>query len=255
MGKVVITIPPGLRQAIENNDPEKPYDICLNCAFFQESCDGPNILSMEYPRWIEWANSRAKQIHLTRAQIAERANLPKSTLDSILSGRTQDIRASTMRAITKVLVGGCWGQYPCHLAALLINSEELRVDEQIADLQRQLEEEKSKSAELRSQLSNYHDIHQRELSAVREEAQEKTEWLKGRCKVMDNYISDQKKMVAARDKTIEQKDKIIGVLCVLVALLGAIIIGALLYDKAHPDTGWFQTSLADYSISNASSSL
>lgn len=239
MKKVVITVPPDLRHAIEHNDPEKPYDICLNCEFLRESCDGPNILAMEYVRWVEWANRRAKQLHLTRAMIAEQANLPKSTLDSILSGRTQDIRASTMRAITQVLVGGCWGQYPCHLAAILMNSEELRVDEQIAELQRQLEEEKNKNTDLRMQLNAYHESHQKELAAVREESQKKTDWLKSRCTVMDGYINDQK-------DSIKRKEKTIAALCVIIALLGSFIIGGLIYDKLHPDRGWIQTAQAAY---------
>lgn len=251
MRKVVITIPPDLRQAIEKNDPEKPYDICLNCDFLQESCDGPNILAMEYPRWVEWANARAKQLHLTRAQIAAQANLPKSTLDSILSGRTQDIRASTMRAITHVLVGGCWGQYPCHLAALLMSSEELRVDEQIIELQKQLEEEKNKNADLRMQLNSYHETHQKELATVREEAQKKTDWLKSRCTVMDGYINDQKALVTVKEASIARKEKTIAGLCVIIALLGSFIIGSLVYDKMNPDIGWLRTE-TNYSVSDAS---
>lgn len=244
MGKVVINIPPGLRQAIEKNDPDKPYDICLDCAFLQDSCDGPNMLAMEYSRWVEWANSRAKQLRLTRAMIAEQANLPKSTLDSILSGRTQDIRASTMRAITRVLVGGCWGQYPCHLAALLMSSEELRVDEQIAHLQQQLEEEQNKNADLRMQLNSYHESHQKELDAVREDARKKTDWLTSRCKVMDGYISDQKNSIARKEKTIT-------ILCVIIALLGSLIIGALIYDKANPDKGWIRSAQTAYTVLEA----
>lgn len=233
VSKMVVNIPSELMRAIDTTDPEKPYDICLNCEFLQESCDGPNILAMEYHRWVEWANRRAKQLYLTRAQISEQANLPKSTLDSILSGRTQDIRASTMRAITKVLIGGCWGQYPCHIAALLMTSEELRIDEQIASLQKQLDDEKDKNVELRAQLSHYHEIHEKELATVRAESQRKTDWLKERSKVMDGYINDQK-------ESIKRKEKTIAALCVVLGLLAASIIGVLIYDKMNSDVGWFR---------------
>lgn len=99
---------------------EKPYDLCLLCPFMGTSCDGPNILAMEYPRWVEWANDRAKKQKMTRGEIAAIADLPKSTVDSALSGKLYDTRSETMRKITKAIVGGCWGQYPCHLASLLM---------------------------------------------------------------------------------------------------------------------------------------
>lgn len=231
MGKIVIKIPTDLRQAIGRADPEKPYNICLDCEFLQESCDGPNMLAMDYPRWVEWANARAKQLRLTRAQIAEQANLPKSTLDSILSGRTQDIRASTMRAITKVLVGGCWGRYPCHLAALLMESEELRMDEQIAALQKELTEAKQKNDELKEQLKD-----------ARADDGKKVDYLKSRVSFLDEQIRGKDAQLESKDASIRRKEKTIAALCAIIALLGTLIIGTLLYDKANPDRGWFQTT-------------
>lgn len=99
---------------------EKPYDICLHCPFISESCDGPNILAMDYPRWVEWANQRMKSLGLTKGEVALQSGIPQSTVKSALSGVTYDIRTETMREITRVLIGGCWGQYPCHLAAILM---------------------------------------------------------------------------------------------------------------------------------------
>lgn len=235
--KVIINVPTELKRAIENADPNKPYDICLLCNYLSQTCDGPDFLAMEYSRWVEWSNQRMKNLGLTRAKVAEEANLPLSTLNSILSGRTHDIKMSTMRDITRVLVGGCWGQYPCHLAALLMNSEELRVDEQILELQRQLDEERNKAADLRTQLND-----------VREDAQRETDWLKSRCTVMDGYINDQKALVETKEKSIARKEKTIAALCVIIALLGSFIIGALIYDKMHPDRGWIQAAQTAYML-------
>lgn len=99
---------------------DKPYDICLHCPFISESCDGPNILAMDYPRWVEWARDRMKLRDLTKGEIAMQSGLPLSTVKSAFSGNSYDIRTETMREITRVLIGGCWGQYPCHLAAILM---------------------------------------------------------------------------------------------------------------------------------------
>lgn len=251
--KVVISVPKELKNAIANADPNKPYDICLVCNFLSNTCDGPNFMAMEYARWVEWANLRIKKLGVTRAKVAEEANLPLSTLNSILSGRTHDIKMSTMRDITKVLVGGSWGQYPCHIAALLMNSEELRVDEQIVALQQQLVAEREKSDELREKLNRYNDFHQKELDTVRKEAQEKIDWLKERAKVMDGHINDQKAVVEAKEASIARKEKTIATLCIIIALLGSLMIGTLIYDKTHPDVGWIQAS--GYSVSDSSGSL
>ena len=226
LGKIIIKVPADLRQAIAEADPGKPYDICLNCDFLQKSCDDPNMLAMDYPRWVEWANSHAKQLRLTRAQIAEQSNLPKSTLDSILSGRTQDIRASTMRSITKVLVGGCWGQYPCHIAAMLIEDEGIRVDDQILALQNQLSAEREKSARLAQ-----------ELETARSEGRLKADFLRAQ----DETIKEQK-------GSIRRKEKTIALLCAIVALLMSIMIGALIYDKTHPDVGWIRQEATSYDL-------
>lgn len=244
--KVVISVPKELKNAISNADPNKPYDICLVCDFLSHSCDGPNFMAMEYCRWVEWANLRIKKLGVTRAKVAEEANLPLSTLNSILSGRTRDIKMSTMRDITHVLVGGCWGQYPCHIAALLMNSEELRVDEQIVALQQQLIAEREKSDDLRTKLNRYNEFHQKELDTVRSEAREKIEWLKEQAK-------DHRKLAEVRDNTIARKDKTIAALCVIIALLGSLMISSLIYDKTPPGVGWIQTS--GYSVPDSSSSL
>ena len=209
LGRIIVKVPADLRQAVSHADPEKPYDICLNCDFLQKSCDGPNMLAMDYPRWVEWANNRAKQLRLTRAQIAEQSNIPKSTLDSILSGRTQDIRASTMRAITKVLVGGCWGQYPCHIAAMLIESEEVRVDDQIVALQSQISAEREKYSRI-----------EHELNALKFES-----------RLKDDVMRTQDQLIRDQNKNIRQKEKAIALLFIAVGVLCSLIIGGLLHGK------------------------
>ena len=241
MGKVIINLPTGFRPAVENSDPDKPYNVCLDCDFLKHTCDGPNMLAMDYPRWVEWANARAKQLRLTRAQIAERSNLPKSTLDSILSGRTQDIRASTMRAITQVLVGGCWGKYPCHLAALIMSGEEVKVDERIEELKHKLDSAINDNHSLRAQLETVNNTARKELEAVRDDDQRKVAYLKERMNVLDEQIKE-------KDASIRRKERTIAALCVVVALLGSFIIGALIYDKIHPDVGWIRAAETQYYI-------
>lgn len=171
----------------------KPYDICLYCPFMCTTCDGPNILAMEYPRWVEWAKERIRQLGLTRVEMAERSGVPQSTIASALSGSNYDIRSDTMRKITKVLIGGCWGQYPCHLASLLMDG--IEDEEDSTD---------SRLAELAAAASKAEE----RIQEVKAESQAKIEYLKGQ--------------VLLRDKHLEQKNRMISLLVGAIVVLAAL---------------------------------
>lgn len=182
---------------------EKPYDLCLLCPFMGTSCDGPNILAMEYPRWVEWANDRAKKQKMTRGEIAAIADLPKSTVDSALSGKLYDTRSETMRKITKAIVGGCWGQYPCHLASLLMegNAE--------SDTQEAIDKEK--------------------LRWVEEESEKKISYLK-------RIVDDLQQSIKWYKKSLGWHKAMIVVLGIVVLLA----VGALIIDLVIGDIGWIR---------------
>lgn len=93
---------------------EKPYDVCLTCPFIGKSCDGPNFLAMSPERWGEWIKARKKIVGLTHIQIADIAEVGTATVNRILAGHVADIRLSTMRAVTKAVINGSWGEFPCH---------------------------------------------------------------------------------------------------------------------------------------------
>ena len=182
---------------------EKPYDVCLHCPFMGISCDGPNILAMEYPRWVEWANDRAKRQGLTRAEIASRADLPKSTVDSALSGKLYDTKSETMRKITKAIIGGCWGQYPCHLAYLLM--ENGAEDDTIE----QLEKEKA--------------------AWIKEECQKKVDYLK-------RIVDDLQDSIKWYKRSLKWHKWMIGIF----AAISAIFVIWLIVDVSLPGVGWFR---------------
>lgn len=226
MVKLNIDLPKSMFRIAQNDGTrEKPYDLCLSCPFFGESCDGPNVLAMEYPRWVEWANTRARQLGLTRADIAERSNLPKGTVDSALSGRNKDIRSATMRDITEVLIGGCWGQYPCHLAAMLMRGEledTAQEDEStlpLRETERRLQAVEAERDDLLRKLADSDNRTQAQLDKFEAEAQKKIEWLKGN-------IAEQRKVKV-----------IYG--AILVALV-AFMVALFTADLMMPETGWIR---------------
>lgn len=168
---------------------EKPYDICLHCPFISESCDGPNILAMDYPRWVEWANHRMKRMNLTKGEVALQSGIPQSTVKSALSGVTYDIRTETMREITRVLIGGCWGQYPCHLAAILMAGN--------------VQEAEPESTPLSVQERQQYETQIRELKA---EAQAKVDYLKEQVAHWKEEAAHWKEEARIRDKYLADKN-------------------------------------------------
>ena len=177
---------------------EKPYDICLHCPFISESCDGPNILAMDYPRWVEWANQRMKRMNLTKGEVALQSGIPQSTVKSALSGVTYDIRTETMREITRVLIGGCWGQYPCHLAAVLMagNVQEAESDVDttatiFAERVKMEDHVKQVKSEYQAKVDYLKEqvIHWKEEAAHwKEEARIRDEFLKEKNKTIDKLM-------------------------------------------------------------------
>lgn len=201
---------------------DNPYDLCLECPYRGKSCDGPNFFAMTHQRRVEWANALKKIRGLTNAQIAEQAvlpdgsKLPKATIDSVLSGRTQDVKTSTWSAILRVLVGGCWGQYPCHMAAMLLEGEKSMGD-----------------------------------GAMVEELRKENIFLETRIALLDHQIDLKDERIKALEaqeadwyNAAKRKNKwIVFLAATLVAVL-VMIIAVLLYDKMHPDRGWFRDVVA-----------
>ena len=96
---------------------EKPYNMCVICAHIGKRCDGPNFLAMSVERWCEWCKLRKKHLGWTSDHVAELAKVSKVSVDRVMQGDVKDMRITTMQAITKALVNGTWGQYPCVMAA------------------------------------------------------------------------------------------------------------------------------------------
>jgi transcriptional regulator with XRE-family HTH domain len=92
---------------------EKTFDSCLNCQYLGSTCGGANFLAMTHERWVEWCNERRKILGLSLKKIAEECNLPDVTISRALSKNSTGASLETVKCITKVMVGGTWGKFPC----------------------------------------------------------------------------------------------------------------------------------------------
>ena len=156
---------------------EKPHNICISCPKIGQSCDGPNFLAMTIERWCEWCHLRKEHLKWKNSFLAEKANVSKVSIERIMAGDVKDLRITTMQAVTKALVNGAWGQAPC---VLVTESEkEIYVDNPVIVAQCQ---------HLQATLDTLSEDYKKELEVIRQEAQQKIDFLKDQIAIKDKQI-------------------------------------------------------------------
>lgn len=208
----------GIKMFVVPQKEEKPYNLCLNCIHIGEKCDGPNFLAMTTERWCEWCRLRKEYLGWTNAHVADIAGISKVSVDRIMSGNVKDLRTTTVQAVTKALVNGSWGQYPCSMAADS-EKEQVFVD----------------SPELVNKCSRL----QNELDEVHQSEKRKVDFLKVQIAFMKDQLSVKDMQLRDRLNFIKRKDKIIFILAILLALTISTIMSALIVDKLNPGIGFF----------------
>ena len=190
------------------NYEEKPYNQCLDCMHIGKQCDGPNFLAMSIERWCEWARLRKEYLGWTNAMLAEIAGVSKVSVDRITAGTIKDVRITTMQAVTKALVNGTWGQYPCALAA----SHEPNANELALECEHL----------------------KKELTETKGENEKKIEYLKQQVVFFEKQLEAKDELLKDRYKFIKRKDSIITLLaivlsCFLLLFFADIFIGDVGY--------------------------
>lgn len=183
------------------NVEEKPYNACIDCVNLGKTCDGPNFLAMDVDRWVEWCRLRKTYLGMTNQQLADLSGVAVPSVDRILSGKTKDPMLSTVQHITKALVNGSWGQYPCadpNGEAAELAAKCQRLEKDLADMTEKKEHFK--------QLSENH------LQMVRD---------------AQTNLQDRKSFIA-------KKDKAIGLLTVALAFMTMVALFALGSDALIP---------------------
>ena len=211
---------------------EKPYNACIDCIHIGKSCDGPNFLAMTTERWCEWCRLRKEYLGWTNAHVADLAGISKISVDRVMSGNVKDLRNTTMQAITKALVNGSWGQYPCAMSAL---SEKEYIDnpELVIRCER-----------LQAALDSIATEHKEEIAAVRADDQQKIEFLRQQIKFKEEQMASKDKLLTERYNFMVSKDRTIRVLSILLGIAVMVIIFALAVDKSDPSLGFIWRAAA-----------
>ena len=160
---------------------EKPYNLCINCVHIGKRCDGPNFLAMSVERWCEWCKLRKRHLGWSSDHVADLANVSKVSVDRIMAGNIKDLRISTMQAVTKALVNGTWGQYPCVMAATGMDESETATA-QCTKLYAEIDKLK---ADHKAQLQDFRIEHEKQISFLKEQLKFKEEQMLAKDKLLE----------------------------------------------------------------------
>lgn len=152
-------------EIVKQKAEDKPYNKCITCPNLGIRCDGPNFLAMSGERWVEWCKLRKDFLGWSNQEVSELSGVSKTTVDRILSGHGGDIRNSTMEAITKALVNGTWGQFPC--ADPNPSGNDPLLEKELEQLRRELE----KSEDTSQKQTDY-------LKRIVDDLQQSIKWYK-----------------------------------------------------------------------------
>ena len=213
---------------------EKPYNLCLNCSHIGKRCDGPNFLAMSTERWCEWCKLRKEQLGWTNAQISEfsEPKVSKNSVDRIMRGEVKDLRITTMQGITRALVNGSWGQYPCATGGIADGSFDNSA------LIARAEKAEKECERLRALLDNMAVEHNHDVEVVHDD-QQKISFLKSQVEFKEEQMKAKDRLIQERYFFLKRKDRVIFVLAMCLAVCLLLIIGALIVDKLNPDIGFF----------------
>jgi len=215
---------------------EKPYNGCIDCVHIGKICDGPNFLAMSTERWCEWCRLRKEYLDWTNAHTAEVAGVSKISVDRVMSGNVKDLRISTMQSITRALVNGSWGQYPCALSEMA-NAETVYIDNPA--LIERAEKAEKECLLLRSMMESMTSEHKQDIAAVHSDDQHRIDFLEEQVHFKEEQMLAKDKLIQEHYDFLKRKDKVIAILAVLLAISLLVIIGALVIDSINPEVGFF----------------
>lgn len=205
---------------------KKPYNVCIDCVHIGQKCDGPNFLAMTTERWCEWCHLRKEHLDLTNAEIAELAGISEISVARVMSGNVKDLRVTTMQAVTKALVNGTWGQYPCAMAS---------VSKEFVDNPAIIEQCKK----LQMALDSVNAEHKAEIAEIRKHEESRIDYLKEQVKVEKEQIKAMDKMLEEQYDLVRQRNRVVLALALLLGLTAVAVIALLTIDLLNTGIGFF----------------
>lgn len=138
---------------------------CTDCARSGKSCI-PRILSFSAADLLKWCKERKKILNISNAEIAERTNVPKGTVDRLFSAHEYtEFRFSSIQPIVCLLIGCAPEDFDCEDSDEDLQEEIKHKDEQLNTLREDMERIKSENDKSLNFARNYMK-YQRRIIAI-----------------------------------------------------------------------------------------
>lgn len=194
------------------SEEEFPFDTCITCDFRDaKKCAGPNASGMKPPRRCDFFQKLQRHNKQTQRNgaswsydyIAAQTNgVSRSTVIRCITDANYIPGVDTFSEVFRVLFDGSVNQYPCGIHSQ--DKEIAYVDspETLSEMDRikkENEEIRAELSQLRSNVGRSYDFQEKELAAVRAEAEEKI-------KAYEADIAEYKELVAHMRVQVNRKD-------------------------------------------------
>jgi len=190
---------------------------CLNCRHSGKDCI-PHLMALAATDLLTWCKDRKKQLGLSNADIAEKSNVPKGTIDRIFGKEVYtEFRFTTIQPIIRVLTGCKMEDLDC--------AEHETVDQKLLNTIEKQEEHIKALEKENAYLLKQEERYIEEYKALQRQAAENMAGMRQLCRV---------------------RLKAIIALSVLLAIALGVIITALIVDRTNPDKGFFWRTITAF---------
>ena len=153
------------------------FDKCIKCERLGESCV-PNLMLLDFPNLIQWANKRQKHLGWTNQTLADKSKVPIGTINRIKAGDYLDCKYSTIKNILITLIGGTTDEFPCTEQV----EKELKQLERFEQQTEKLAAIEKENKFLKNRLTKIDEQHRKDIRIIKEEYQEQIAFLKEQLK-------------------------------------------------------------------------
>ena len=153
------------------------FEKCIKCNRMGESCV-PNLMLLPFANLIQWIDKRQKYLEWTSQTLADKSNVPVSTIKRIKAGGYDDCKYSTIKSILIALIGGTTDEFAC----TELVERELRDKEQLEQQAAKLSTVENENNELKAKLAVVDEQHRQDIRVIRAEYQEQIAFLKEQLK-------------------------------------------------------------------------
>ena len=189
---------------------------CSNCDHLGRDCP-KKLMLLPLDELIDWCHYVMEKNKLTHEYVAHLANIPKGTIDRVMTKKSADCYYSTVHAIVVALF-----EY--------LGISSICLDEATMEADAQADELKLQNAELQRALADAEKDRQALQTRIADLIESNA--------LMKDQIAKKDQRIDLLSKTVGGWRRVVIRLVALLALVGLAIVIALVVDKLNPNLGF-----------------